>query len=467
MVASAKLQLTPITTSFPGTHAVAFVTNDAWSESTLTWSNKPLSGAALTTWVAAAGVPVLADVTGVAATQQAGDGLLSLRVYGTTTADGLVGYGSKEGAATNAPLLMVNCTNATSLAASQSFYVTVLRPNLPPVLSSVVNTSLIAGAILAVTNSASDPNPPPQRLLFTLLSAPSGASINAISGVVSWRPTMAQSGTSNLFTVVVTQNGWLTNVLPLADASVRDGSYSNQNFGADTVLNVKYFAAMNSGNTRESYLRFPVAAVPGMLASAKLQLLPVSASFAGTHAVAWVTNDAWSESTITWSNRPASGAALATWTPQAGVAVQAEVTAPFQTQAAGDGLLSLRVYGTNQTADGLVGYGSKEGAATNAPLLVISSTNTTSLAATQSFWVTVSAPVQPVMTPAVLPGNFLMLTITGNAGPDYIIQATTNLAASPAWTTLFTTNPAQLPFVWTETNAMTLPARFYRVLLGP
>ena len=43
---------------------------------------------------------------------------------------------------------------------------------------------------------------------------------------LNWRPTIAQAGTSNLFTVVVTEGGWLTNLMAVADAYVRDGSYS-------------------------------------------------------------------------------------------------------------------------------------------------------------------------------------------------------------------------------------------------
>ena len=357
--------------------------------------------------------------------------------------------------------------NALASAATfDNVVLPILAPaNVPPTLNAISNTSLIAGAKLVVTNSANDPNTPPQRLVFSLFTAPSGASINATSGVIAWRPTIAQTGTSNFFTVVVTQNGWVTNILPLADAYVRDGSYSNQNFGGGNGLLVKYYATANSGNTRESFLQFPVANLPGLLASAQMQLTPVSASFAGTHAVAWVTNDTWAENTITWSNKPAAGAALATWVPTAGVPVQADVTALAQTQLAGDGLLSLRVYGTNQTADGLVNYASMASAATNAPLLIVISTNATSLSATQSFWVGVIAPQRPLISTPNLIGGQFNLTVSGDAGPDYTVQGTTNLSA-PAWQNLFTTNTPPLPIQWSDTNA-TRSQFFYRVLLGP
>lgn len=346
-----------------------------------------------------------------------------------------------------------------------TFNIVLPPPPSPPVLAALANTSLIAGANFVLTNSASDPNLPPQRLAFSLLTAPPGASINATSGVVAWRPTIAQSGTSNEFTVVVMQNGWVTNILPLANAYVRDGSYSNQNFGGSNGLFVKYYATANSGNTRESYLQFPLANMPGLLSNAKMQLTPVSSSFAGMQAVAWVTNDTWAENTITWSNKPASGAALATWMPTAGVPVQADLTALAQTQLAGDGLLSVRVYGTNQTADGLVGYGSSEGAATNAPLLIVISTNGTSLSATQSFWVGVIAPQRPLISSPQLAAGQFSLKVSGDAGPDYTLQGSTNLTPA-VWQTIFSSNAPALPFQWTDTNTAK-PQFYYRILLGP
>jgi hypothetical protein len=156
---------------------------------------------------------------------------------------------------------------------------------------------------------------------------------------------------------------------------------------------------------------------------------------------------------------------LATWVPSVGVPAQADVTGVAQAQLAGDGLLSLRVYGTTITADGLVSYGSKEGAATNAPLLVVISTNNTSLSATQSFWVGVIAPQTPLISAPVLVAGQFSLTISGDAGPDYLIQGATNLAP-PLWQTLFTTNAPLLPFQWVDTNTAR-PQFFYRIMLGP
>jgi len=79
-----------------------------------------------------------------------------------------------------------------------------LNPLLPPVLAAITNRFIIAGATLSVTNQATDPNFPAQALGFALATKPSGAMINAANGLVNWRPPVTISGTSNQFTVVVT-----------------------------------------------------------------------------------------------------------------------------------------------------------------------------------------------------------------------------------------------------------------------
>ena len=77
----------------------------------------------------------------------------------------------------------------------------------PPILSVISNSTIIAGATLLVTNQANDPNLPPQPLAFSLAAAPTGATINSSSGVIFWRPTIAQAGLTYPFTVVVTELG--------------------------------------------------------------------------------------------------------------------------------------------------------------------------------------------------------------------------------------------------------------------
>lgn len=57
----------------------------------------------------------------------------------------------------------------------------------------------------------------------------------------------------------------------------------------------------------------------------------------------------------------------------------------------------------------------------------------------------------------------IQLLISGDAGPDYGLEASTNLVD---WETCFTTNAPALPFGWADTNSVNVPARFYRALLS-
>ena len=98
------------------------------------------------------------------------------------------------------------------------------------------------------------------------------------------------------------------------DAFVRDGTFASSNSGASSQLQVK---TSGTSYTRHSYLKFDLATLPADIGSAKLRFsgrldntlaasVPVSV-YAGP--------DAWSESTITWNNKPASGTgALASFT---------------------------------------------------------------------------------------------------------------------------------------------------------
>ncbi|HRT55944.1 MAG TPA: DNRLRE domain-containing protein, partial [Candidatus Paceibacterota bacterium] len=345
--------------------------------------------------------------------------------------------------------------------ATNTVFLNVLPPNHPPAFASPTNLTTIAGAQLWWPVPATDPDSPPQRLTFTLLSAPPGATIDPGSGVISWRPAVAQAGTTGVFQVVATEAGWLTNLAPEADAYVRDGSYASLNFGSDPLLTVKLGA---SGLARESYLRFPAPLMPGSLAEAVLQLTPVATNFPAVHLLGVVTNDTWSEAELTWNNRPASSTVLAGWTAHAGVPLQVPLTSLYAQEQVSDGLISLRIYATNATSDGRVDYASRENSPALAPRLMVTSTNWSALGATQTFLVSVLAPKPPSLVPAGIHNGAFHLRVSGDAGPDYTIQVSTNLLQ---WTPLLTTNPLTVPFTIADPISTNWPARFYRALLGP
>ena len=96
--------------------------------------------------------------------------------------------------------------------------------------------------------------------------------------------------------------------------------------------------------------------------------------------------------------------------------------------------------------------------------VVVMDSGSPNLSATQTFSVLVNPLQRPVMTPLLASGSSLTLLITGASGPDYSVQASTNLVD---WATIFTTNQPALPRSWTDTSAGSFATRFYRILLGP
>ena len=101
---------------------------------------------------------------------------------------------------------VVSALNTFSESAN-STEVSATPTNHPPVLAAISNQTILAGRTLLVTNSASDADSPPQTLAFSLLIAPTNAAINSNSGVFTWRPTMAQSPSTQTVAVVVSDNG--------------------------------------------------------------------------------------------------------------------------------------------------------------------------------------------------------------------------------------------------------------------
>ena len=105
-----------------------------------------------------------------------------------------------------------------------------------------------------------------------------------------------------------------------------------------------------------------------------------------------------------------------------------------------------------------------QSATTSLISLAVSDSGIPSMAATQSFTVTVSTPARPTLGAPALTNGQYGLWLQGDAGPDYTIEVSTNLRS---WNPLTTLTPAVLPCLWLDTNSAASPCRFYRVLLGP
>lgn len=100
---------------------------------------------------------------------------------------------------------------------------------------------------------------------------------------------------------------------------------------------------------------------------------------------------------------------------------------------------------------------------TNPITLQVTASGTPSLSANQSFTVTVNPLTVPSVSPVAWNDGRFILRVSGESGPDYELQTSTNLMQ---WSAAYTTNSPAMPFSWQDTAA-TNSARFYRVVVGP
>jgi pectin methylesterase-like acyl-CoA thioesterase len=129
-------------------------------------------------------------------------------------------------------------------------------------------------------------------------------------------------------------------------------------------------------------------------------------------------------------------------------------------------LLSAPTNATLDSATGVVSWRPLvfEAGATHLFLVVVSDNGSPPLSATNSFLVTVNPVTQPTLSAPTLSGGQFTFTATGQSGPDYAVQASTDLSA---WQTVFRTNSPAMPFLWADPDTGLYPIRFYRLIVGP
>jgi hypothetical protein len=100
---------------------------------------------------------------------------------------------------------------------TNSFTVVVNEVNTPPVIGAINDLTVNPGQTVGLVVPATDSDIPTNTPTFALLASPPGLTLNATSGWLAWRPTMAQAGTTNLVNVQVTDyNPWAINAQHLS-----------------------------------------------------------------------------------------------------------------------------------------------------------------------------------------------------------------------------------------------------------
>jgi hypothetical protein len=100
----------------------------------------------------------------------------------------------------------VTDNGSPNLSDTKSFTVAVNEVNSPPVLMPIANQPVNEGNTLTLTVVATDADLPANELTFSLLSAPSGASINPDTGLFTWTPSRSQVPSANTIAVRVMEN---------------------------------------------------------------------------------------------------------------------------------------------------------------------------------------------------------------------------------------------------------------------
>jgi VCBS repeat-containing protein len=111
-----------------------------------------------------------------------------------------------QGPSTNVITTGATDNGSPPLSATNSFTVTILDVNSPPVLPVQVDLTINEQTTLLVTNTATDSDIPANTLSYVLLSAPAAATIDA-NGIITWPTTEADGPGVYTITTVVTDNG--------------------------------------------------------------------------------------------------------------------------------------------------------------------------------------------------------------------------------------------------------------------
>lgn len=88
-----------------------------------------------------------------------------------------------------------------------AFTVNFKAVNDPPVISPLPNWFLVEGGDLVYSNVVTDPDLPPQIFWFELVNAPDGMTVQPDSGILTWTPDERFGGSTNLVSLVVTDDG--------------------------------------------------------------------------------------------------------------------------------------------------------------------------------------------------------------------------------------------------------------------
>jgi hypothetical protein len=174
--------------------------------------------------------------------------------------------------------------------------------------------------------------------------------------------------------VPLSSSSTTTTITPIADSYIRDGSYANNNYDIEEALIVK--ANVSSGYRRQAYLKFNVNDIAANFTSAKLRM---KIKYANTDVstarwqLEFVPINTWTETELTWANRPASTSVIGTISGVSSGFVEWDVKATLQQLLnSGNQEMSLKLINTVINEKGDVGFYAREtNNADDRPMIII------------------------------------------------------------------------------------------------
>ena len=349
--ATLRLWVTSATANGPA----VYTTDNTWSETTITWANRPArTGSGVDD---KASVPSGAWVDFNVTSLVPGDGTYNFVLAGTST-DG-IDFSSRE--ATNKPQLVVttaasnDVTNPSDPTGLGAVAISSGRVDLSWTASTdnvgvtgyeIFRNGTLLPPVGAVTTFVDTTVAPSTAYTYQVRAFDAAGNRSGLSASATATTPAAPSTTTSTFA-------------PTADAYVAEATPST-NFGTATILRVD----AGTDPDVETYIRFPVTGLSGSIQSAKLRLWVGTDSTANGPAV-YTTASTWSEGSITWATRTAR---VGTGTDdKAPIPTNSWVEYNVASLIAGNGTYDFVLAGTS--TDG-INFSSRE-ATTNKPQLVI------------------------------------------------------------------------------------------------
>jgi hypothetical protein len=341
-VTSATLNLHSVTVNYP---VNIFSTGDLWDEMDVSWNTQPgLSSLVATSGNLVAGAWNSIDVTSATVA----NGLLSFGIEGAPST-GYAKLDTKE--AGFSPELIVTTVNSAASFSSG----TLSKPGA-------------TGHLFYEDSVAADATDPDgDKLIFSKVSGPDWISVWS-DGTISGTPSNGDAGLNSL--VVSVTDGAGTTDQATVEINVTSGTvpppqsetYVFEPIGdtfasevkPDTIMGTRitYELRDGAGVRRIAFIKFDTRGVYGTVSDAFLRIR--SNSQQGQIDIWDVPDTSWGESTLTWNNMPAMGAAITSATVAQSTWHDIDLTSYF---AAGPGIYSIAIstpetaYGTMDSAN--------------------------------------------------------------------------------------------------------------------